>query len=248
MRPAHPARTVVIGGALVVFVVCAVGPVAYLLFTAAAGPPAAYAAVLLDARQRGLLYNTALLGAGAALLATAIGVPLGIALARVPLRGAGLIRLALSAPALLPPYVVGLAWVYMGVLSEWTYSLPAAVLVLGLVFYPLSMLSTEVAMRRIDGRLEEAALVVAPPARALRRITLPLAAPGILAAALVIFVLAVSEFGVPGLLRVRVYTTDVFTAFASLYDFTRATLLSLPLWSCRPRWPAPRPCSSETVS
>jgi iron(III) transport system permease protein len=61
------------------------------------------------------------------------------------------------------------------------------------------------------------------------RITLPLAAPGIFAAALVIFVLAVSEFGVPGLLRVRVYTTEVFTAFAALYDFTRAILLAVPL-------------------
>lgn len=34
-----------------------------------------------------------------------------------------------------------------------------------MVFYPLSMLATEVAMRRIDGRLEEAALMVAPPSR-----------------------------------------------------------------------------------
>ena len=229
MWRAQPARTVVIGTAVVVFVVCSVVPVAYLLFTALAGTGAAYTTVLLDARQRGLLFNTALLGAGAALLATAVGVPLGIALARVPLRRTGLIRLVLSAPALLPPYVVGLAWVYMGLLSAWTYSLPAAILVLGLVFFPLSMLSTEVAMRRIDGRLEEAALIVAPPSRALRRVTLPLAAPAVLAATLVIFVLAVSEFGVPGLLRVRVYTTEVFTAFASLYDFTRATLLSLPL-------------------
>jgi iron(III) transport system permease protein len=98
-----------------------------------------------------------------------------------------------------------------------------------MVFYPLSMLATEVAMRRIDRRLEEAALVVAPPARVLWRITLPLAAPGLLAAALVIFVLAVSEFGVPGLLRVRVYTTEVFTAFAALYDFSRAILLAVPL-------------------
>ena len=100
---------------------------------------------------------------------------------------------------------------------------------LSVVFYPLSMLATEVAMRRIDGRLEEAALVVAPPGRVMSRITLPLAAPGVFAAALVIFVLAVSEFGVPGLLRVRVYTTEVFTAFAALYDFTRAILLAVPL-------------------
>ena len=72
---------------------------------------------------------------------------------------------------------------------------------------------------RIDGRLEEAALVVASPGRVLRRITLPLVAPAVLSAALMIFVLAVSEFGVPGLLQVRVYTTEVFTAFAALYDF-----------------------------
>ena len=53
--------------------------------------------------------------------------------------------------------------------------------------------------------------------------------PAVLAAALVIFVLSVSEFGVPGLLRVRVYTTEVFTAFAALYDFSRAMLLAVPL-------------------
>jgi iron(III) transport system permease protein len=84
-------------------------------------------------------------------------------------------------------------------------------------------------LRRIDARLEEAAVLVAPAGVVLRRITFPLAAPAILAAALVIFVLSVSEFGVPGLLRVRVYTTEVFTAFAALYDFTRAIVLALPL-------------------
>ena len=61
------------------------------------------------------------------------------------------------------------------------------------------------------------------------RITVPLVAPSIVAAALVIFVLAVSEFGVPGVLRVRVYTTEIFTAFAALYDPGRAALLALPL-------------------
>ena len=141
---------------------------------------------------------------------------------------------------LLPPYVVALAWTYFGtsiltalvdrdVAASWTYSLPAAIVVLSLAFYPLSMLASEAGLRRIDGRLEEAALTVAPPRWVLRRITLPLAAPLIVAAALVVFVLAVSEFGVPGLLRVRVYTTEVFTAFAALYDFSRALVLAVPL-------------------
>jgi iron(III) transport system permease protein len=91
------------------------------------------------------------------------------------------------------------------------------------------MLTTEVALRRIDGRLEEAAVLVAPARAVVRRITIPLAAPGILAAALVIFVLSVSEFGLPGVLRVRVYTTEVFTAFAALYDFPRAIVVAIPL-------------------
>jgi iron(III) transport system permease protein len=223
-------RRVVVGAAAAVFLVCSVLPVAYLVWTALSGLDG-FRALVLDARQRQLLYNTALLGSGTTLLATAIGAPLGVALARISLPRKSLLRVALAAPVVLPPYIVGLAWTYLGSRagSEWTYSLPAATLILSLVFYPLSMLATEVAMRRIDGRLEEAALIVASPSRVMRRITLPLAAPGVLGAALVIFVLAISEFGVPALLRVRVYTTEVFTAFAAFYDFRRAMLLAMPL-------------------
>jgi iron(III) transport system permease protein len=228
-----PSRTIVVGLAVSVFAASSLAPVLYLLSTSLSGTDGGYGSLLLDSRQRRLLYNSALFGAGTALMAAAIGAFLGIALARVPMRGKAAVRLVLGAPLLLPPYVAGLAWVYLGsglgFPSEWTYSLPAAIFVLSLSLYPVPMLATEVALRRIDGRVEEAALLVAPEGRVLRRITLPLAAPGILAAALVVFVLAVSEFGVPGLLRVRVYTTEVFTAFAAHYDFTRATVLAVPL-------------------
>lgn len=234
-------RTLAVGAALAAFAVLCGLPFAYMLAQAGTSGTT-YAALMLDARQRVLLSNTAALGAGVALLATLIGAPLGLVLARVPLRFKPAWRIALAAPLLLPPYVVALAWVYLGgsaglvaaatgrdLLSAWTYSLSGAVVVLSLVLYPLPMLATEVALRRIEPRLEEAALVVASPGRVLRRITLPLAAPAVAAAALVVFVLAVSEFGVPGLLRVRVFTTEVFTAFAALYDFGRATMLTLPL-------------------
>ena len=232
-------RTVVLGLAAALFAVSCVLPLASFLMTSLRGAATAFA---LDARQWGLLVNTAGLGVGTAVLASAIGAPLGLLLARASLPYRALLRVALAAPLLLPPYVVALAWTYLGsnrgllatvagyeTLAAWTYSLPAAVLVLGLVLYPLSMLATEVALRRIDGRLEEAALMVAGPRSVFWRITMPLVSPGIMAAALVIFVLAVSEFGVPGVLRVRVYTTEIFTAFAALYDPGRAALLALPL-------------------
>ncbi len=226
-------RTVVVTIAVVLFVGCCLLPVVYVLTAPLSSGSIASKGMWLDARQQGLLWNTARLGVGTALLATAIGAPLGFALARIAVRGKALLRVALAAPVLLPPYVAALAWTYLGssrdLFSTWTYSLPAAIVVLSLVYYPLSMLATEVALRRIDGRLEEAAWLTAPPWLVLRRITFPLAAPSVLAAALVIFVLSVSEFGVPGLLRVRVYTTEVFTAFAALYDFSRAMLLAVPL-------------------
>lgn len=241
MWSASRIRTAVVGTAAAVFAVCSVLPIAYMV-AGTLGAGLGDRTWLLDDRQRGLLYNTTVLGVGSAALATLIGVPVGTALARVDLPAKGLVRVLLAAPVLLPPYIAGLAWIGLGggtglmaewigrdVLSTWTYSLPGAVLVLALVFYPFSMLATEVAVRRIEPRLEEAALLVARPRRVLWSITLRLASPAVLAAALVIFVLAISEFGVPGLLRVRVFTTEIFTAFAALYDFDRATALAFPL-------------------
>jgi len=174
---------------------------------------ASWDVLILDARQRLLLWNTTLLGVGTAITATLIGAPIGVLLARsdVPYKAAW--RLLLTVPLVLPPYIVALAWVSLGGRSTFTYSLPAAVAVLSAVLFPLSMLATEAAVRSVDGRFEEAALLVTGPSHVLRRITLPLAAPGIWAAALIIFVLAISEFGVAALLRVRVFPTEVLPHF-----------------------------------
>ena len=70
--------------------------------------------LFLDARQRALLYNSALLASATAVLATLIGVPLGFGLARVSMPTQAVLRIALAAPVLLPPYIVALAWVYVG--------------------------------------------------------------------------------------------------------------------------------------
>jgi iron(III) transport system permease protein len=192
-----------------------------------------YRRVLTEQRQLRLLAGSTALGAGASLLATLLGAPLGLLLARSDVRGKAGWRLALVVPLVVPPYVLALAWTSLagtaGMPAEWTYSLSGAAVVLGVSNYPLVMLATEAAARRVEAALEEAALLVAPPRRVAMRITLLLIAPAVAAAALVVFVLAVSEFGVPGLLRVNAFTTEVFTAFAALYDFGAATALSAPL-------------------
>ncbi len=176
------------------------------------------------------------------MFATLLGAPLGLLLARVRLPAKRFLRIALVVPLLIPPYVLALGWILFtgssgllsraighDLLSGWTYSFAGAVVLLSVAYYPLSMLATEAGARRVDGHLEEGALLVTNTRRVLWHITMPLIAPMVAAAALIIFVLGLSEFGIPSLLRVRVYTTEVFTAFAALYDFGAATALAVPL-------------------
>ncbi|MBI3941037.1 MAG: iron ABC transporter permease [Acidobacteria bacterium] len=195
-----------------------------------------------DPRRAALLGNSLLLAAASAAVATLIGVPLGLLLARADLPGRPFFRTALAVPLLVPSYILGLAWIYLGgsagwlarllgrdLLSDWTYSLPAAIVLLGVNFYPISMLATEAAARRVDASTEEAGLLVTRPGAVFRRITLPLIAPIIGGAALLIFILGLAEFSLAGLLRVRVFSTEIFTAFAARYDFRSATVLAFPL-------------------
>ncbi|MEW6736180.1 MAG: iron ABC transporter permease [Acidobacteriota bacterium] len=239
-------RAISLGMAIVLFIILCVLPIIYMLGISLTYDNGIsiqnYRRLFIEPRQQALLITSALLGAGAAALATVIGVPLGIILARVEIPAKRLLRLALVTPLVIPPYIMALAWIYIGgsaglvaqlvgtdLLSSWTYSLAGAIVVLGISFYPLAMLTTEAAARRVDARLEEAALLVAPPSQVLWKITLPLMLPAIATATLTIFVLTLAEFGVAGLLRVPVFTTEIFTAFSALYDFAAATALAFPL-------------------
>jgi iron(III) transport system permease protein len=240
-------RTTTLGIAVAFFIGLSVLPVVYMFAVSLTSENGDfsfenYRLIFTETRQRYLLLNSTLLGAATALVATLLGAPLGLLLARVPLPGKSFWRIVLAIPLVIPPYILALAWVLLSgptgllvqlvgrdLLSSWTYSLIGTIVVLALAFYPLSMLTTEAAARRVDGRLEEAGLLVAHPRGVLFRITLPLIAPAIGASAVFIFVLAVSEFGVPGLLRVRVFTTEVFTAFAARYDFGSGVAIATPL-------------------
>jgi iron(III) transport system permease protein len=61
------------------------------------------------------------------------------------------------------------------------------------------------------------------------RITLPLIAPAILFAAVLVFLLTLGEAGVPTFLRYPVYPVEILTQFAAFYDFSAATAAAIPL-------------------
>src|SRR5260370_37637588 len=80
-----------------------------------------------------------------------------------------------------------------------------------------------------DGRLEEAGRLISGWPAVLRRITLPLSAPGIAFFLVLVFLLAVGELSVPSFLRYPVLPVLSFTQFTASYNFGAATAAAFPL-------------------
>jgi len=163
-------------------------------------------------RYRQGLANTALAGLVSTALALAIGVPIGFLYARfrLPYRTAVLTLATLSTVS--PPFLGAYVWM---MLLGWSGPVARALRAAGLPFESimgfhgivwvtvwssvgLVVLFAHDAFVGADPSLEEAALSVgATRWRATLRITLPLAAPGILTAAYLILMAVLTDFGTP---------------------------------------------------
>jgi molybdate transport system permease protein len=144
--------------------------------------------------------------------ATAVALPLavltGLALVRGRFWGRSALNAAAHAPLVLPPVVVGylllLAFGVHGPLGRLldhagvrlVFTSAGASLAAGVMAFPLMVRAVALSLEAVDPRLEEAARSLG--ASALDRfvtITLPLAAPGVVAAAIVGFAACLGEFG-----------------------------------------------------
>jgi putative spermidine/putrescine transport system permease protein len=151
-------------------------------FTALAGN----ADILIAAR------NSAGLAVLVTLIALLAGFPAAVAIARE--RVPGWVSLLLSAPLLLPTLVIGLALLITlqpyGFVATWP-GLALAHIVVVLPFVVRVMVSS---LQALTADMEEAAATLgAAPLRAFLRITLPLAMPGVLAAATLAFLVSFDE-------------------------------------------------------
>jgi molybdate transport system permease protein len=156
------------------------------------------------------------LSLGAAAISTVLSVILGIPLAWVLVRSADwnpIVRRVLRAfvivPLVLPPVVGGVALLLLlgrrGLLGryldawfgvELPFTTPAVVISETFVAMPFLILAVEGALRAADRRLEDAAETLgASPWMILRRVTLPLIAPGVASGAILSFARALGEFG-----------------------------------------------------
>lgn len=148
------------------------------------------------------------LGTGliATLICVILGVPLALTIARSGARTAAVLRAAVTVPLVLPPMVGGVALLYLFGRAGWfgglglSFSTPAVVLAQTFVALPFLVLAVEGAVRTSGVDYERtAAALGASRWTILRRITLPLAAPGIVAGVVLCFARAIGEFGATAL-------------------------------------------------
>ncbi len=191
-----------------------------------------------------------------------LGTPLAWLLARGRLPLPRIWEAGVLASLLLPPLVVGLLLVFMvgpdsplgqalgGLHLSATNTFLALVVAEAYESAPYYVLGAQAAFSEVDPRLEEqAALLGDPPRRALRRVTLPLAAPGLAMALAVAWARAMGAFGAviiiayhPYGLPLQIWTSLQETGLASALPFALVllvTALPLPLaaylWSARAR-------------
>ena len=184
---------------------------------------------LLDERTLSLLGRTVTYGVAASTLALILGVPFGWLVARSDLPGSSVLRPLGVLPLILPPLVIAMNWT---AIAEVRGPL-AATLFAAAGTFPLVALFTARAAERIDGRMEDAALL-AGGRRALLRMHLPLILPSALCGGCLAFVFTVNDFSIPDYVSwvgetFSVYAAEVFAAWRVDEQPGLAVAQSLPL-------------------
>ncbi|MCO7203963.1 ABC transporter permease subunit [Microbacterium sp. CnD16-F] len=216
---------------LILPLVALIARVQWSTFVADVTSPAALSAL-------GLSLGT---GAAATAVCVVIGVPLALLIARSGPRLAAVLRAAVTVPLVLPPMVGGIALLYLfgrqGWLGGWglSFTTPAVVVAQTFVALPFLVLAVEGAVRSTGVEFERtAAALGAGRWTILRRITLPLAAPGIVAGVVLCFARAIGEFGATALFAgnrpgvTQTMPLAIYTAFNGA-GVTQGTAVALAL-------------------
>jgi iron(III) transport system permease protein len=186
------------------------------------------------------LYNSLLLG----IMTTAVCITVGFCIAYMTTRGPVLLRTPIKVitflPLVAPPYLFALSLLILlgkdGLITQgfnlgWNiYGFKGCVIAQSLAFLPLSYMMIENTLSSLNPNLEDsAANLGAPETKIISTIILPLLAPGFLKAGLIIFVMAMAEFGNVALLsgRTPFLAPDTYYMIIGETDFNMASVLSI---------------------
>ena len=158
-------------------------------------------------------FNSLIVSLASVFFASLIAVPLAYLTVRFEFRGALLIQTLGVLPLIMPPFVgaVALQLIFGRngsvnlLLNDWFgFTIPIMDGLVGVTFvesihyFPFILLNLVAAMRNIDGAMEESALNLGARGwRLFRRVIFPLAMPGYLAGAALVFVKVFDDLGTP---------------------------------------------------
>jgi putative spermidine/putrescine transport system permease protein len=187
--------------------------------------------------QLDALWVSFTLGLAVAMSAIAIGVPAALGLVRAQVAGKPLMAALLRAPLQIPHVVCGIAFLQMyyslGDLTGLYLQGTVAGIYLGHLFLatPFVIGSVTAVLVRFNPRLEEAAQALgASPWRTLRRVTLPVIAPGIFTGGLYAFIVSFVDVPVAIFLASPAATTFPVELFLAMeQDFEPTSLASASL-------------------
>ncbi|MGA1286459.1 MAG: ABC transporter permease [Rubrivivax sp.] len=209
-----------------------------------------------------LFWNSVKFATGTALFAFAIGATLAWMNERTNTPFKSLFFALSLIPLVIPGILFTVAWILLGSpkigIVNLTlqsifglsgpvfdiYSMWGMIWVDGLHYSPMAFLLMTAAFRAMDPSLEESAMMSgASVFQVLRRVTLPLAWPAILATFLILFVRAIESFEVPALLGlpvgIQVFTSSIYQAvhrypsqigLASAYAITLLVITSIGIF------------------
>ena len=197
----------------------------------------------------GVVANTLQLGFMTALSATLLALCFALIVTRTRLPGRRLAGVLAVLPMITPPFVIGLAlimlfgrsgainaileWAFGVSPTRWIYGLPGVWLAQTLALTPVAYLVLVGVVEGISPSLEEAAQTLrASSGRLFTTITLPLMAPGLLNAFLIVFIESLADFGNPLLLggNLEVLSVAIYFAIVGVQqDPGRAAILAIVL-------------------
>lgn len=205
---------------LVVFLLIPIGLVIYTAFVDEAGSLTfGHFGNFFDQTVfRESFFNSLMVSLASVAVATLIAVPLAYLTVRFEFRGALLIQTLGVLPLIMPPFVGAAALqLIFGrsgsvnlLLNDWFgFTVPIMDGLVGVTFvesihyFPFILLNLVASMRNIDGAMEESALNLGARGwRLFRRVIFPLAMPGYLAGATLVFVKVFDDLGTPLVLGV----------------------------------------------
>jgi iron(III) transport system permease protein len=189
-----------------------------------------------------------------ALGATAAALPLAWLVARTDLPLRRFIRGLVTASFVTPPFLGAIAWELLaapnsGILNRLCrtlfglgeyqhlfniYTSAGVVFTMACYSFPYVFVLVANALDNIPGELEDASAILgASRWRTLRRVTVPMVLPALLAGGLVAFVQALTQFGVPAILALpagfHVITTKIWALFQSPAEPHLAAAAAMPL-------------------